>query len=722
MILWACVILARAQSDVDSLNRLLEQARQQKNMQQEVLLLEKLIVRTLANDSLQMQPHYQRLQRLAKQQPNDYYIQASYAFVEGLLEAQAGRFEQARKAYQRAGDYFLILGDSLQAAHMQTYVGNVAYYMANYGKAASLYLEALSVFERYGDEAGIGRVYNNLANIFNEIGEYEQARQYLEKSLAIDEKYGNWAGVMISYNNLANAYRGLGQYDRALKLYKQYLQMAKQYQTHKGIGVVLRNMGEIYLLLQAYERADSCFRLGLAYEEAGNRNPVELADFYLNLGRLYYAQHQYAEALAYAQQALQQASQLSHSALMAEIYALLSGIYAHRQQYKAAWYASRHYDSLYKVLYSADQRADIFRLQLRYEEERNQKAQELRSRAEQLAQLKQKQKELLLILAAAVVLLLGVALWITYHRYRERGRLLRAIEQQKVQIQQQANEILEKKEELEAYQHIIEQQNQQLIQNNQLLESQIQQRTYELEHSYKQLLRAKNDLDSFLYRASHDLKGPIARISGLVNLGLHEFNDARVLEYFSRIMYAAREMDYILTRLMSIHDIISLQPQAELIDLKRLFEQVMQDADAAAYQPRLSWQLRLEPSLQLWADRRLLYTVFFHLVQNAINYCNGYNGAHIEVHAMQRGTRYAHIHFIDYGLGVEEQVQDQVFNLFVKGSRSKGAGLGLYIVQLATERLEGKIHLKQSRAGFTEFLLNLPLRPGYMQQALRESS
>ena len=55
------------------------------------------------------------------------------------------------------------------------------------------------------------------------------------------------------------------------------------------------------------------------------------------------------------------------------------------------------------------------------------------------------------------------------------------------------------------------------------------------------------------------------------------------------------------------------------------------------------------------------------------------------------------ITFQDNGQGVEDEYKNRVFEMFFRGNdNSKGNGLGLYIVEKAIEKLQGKIHFEST--------------------------
>ncbi|MGB0526096.1 MAG: sensor histidine kinase, partial [Flammeovirgaceae bacterium] len=63
----------------------------------------------------------------------------------------------------------------------------------------------------------------------------------------------------------------------------------------------------------------------------------------------------------------------------------------------------------------------------------------------------------------------------------------------------------------------------------------------------------------------------------------------------------------------------------------------------------------------------------------------------------------------DYGMGIEADVQPYILEPFFKGTdRSRGNGLGLFLVQKATEKLEGQLSFKSVPNEYTLFSVKLP--------------
>ena len=72
---------------------------------------------------------------------------------------------------------------------------------------------------------------------------------------------------------------------------------------------------------------------------------------------------------------------------------------------------------------------------------------------------------------------------------------------------------------------------------------------------------------------------------------------------------------------------------------------------------------------------------------------------------------------LDNGIGIEDALMDNVFKMFYRGStKSKGAGLGLYLVREALTRVQGTIELQSDLGKGTSIVVRLP-----KHQALQNS-
>jgi signal transduction histidine kinase len=287
-------------------------------------------------------------------------------------------------------------------------------------------------------------------------------------------------------------------------------------------------------------------------------------------------------------------------------------------------------------------------------------------------------------------------------------RAIGEIQWQNREIKEQKTQIELKSADLEKAQLLIQNQNKQLKFSNHILEERVSQRTDELKFAYQDLLRAHKQLDHFTYRSAHDLKGPIARLLGLCYIGKMEVEEEKAIEYFSRLENSAIEMSNLLNRLMQTHEIKTKQIQPSSVNIQSV---VLSVWEKLLVQEKHQLMLDMElGSFHISTDEPLFEIMLSNILENAIRFSlPEEKEAWVKVTIAETELGQFAISITDNGRGIPVEVANKVFEMFVIGTQDgKGDGIGLYEAQVIAERLKGKIWLKNSEKGYTEFEVILP--------------
>lgn len=283
------------------------------------------------------------------------------------------------------------------------------------------------------------------------------------------------------------------------------------------------------------------------------------------------------------------------------------------------------------------------------------------------------------------------------------------IQWQNREIKAQKEQLEHKSSDLEKAQEIISGQNKQLKSSNHILEERVSQRTKELKFAYQDLLRAHKQLDHFTYRSAHDLRGPIARLLGLCHIGKMEVQEEKALEYLSKLEISAQEMSHLLTRLMQTHEIKTKQIQPSIINVQSTIRSIWEDLNSEKSSP-LKLEMEISDNINISTDKILFEIMIFRILENADDFkLREEPHPTIKVKISETEIGQIAISITDNGQGIPVEVSHKVFEMFVIGTQNgKGAGIGLYESQIISERLKGKIWLKSSETGHTEFEIILP--------------
>jgi signal transduction histidine kinase len=107
----------------------------------------------------------------------------------------------------------------------------------------------------------------------------------------------------------------------------------------------------------------------------------------------------------------------------------------------------------------------------------------------------------------------------------------------------------------------------------------------------------------------------------------------------------------------------------------------------------------------------LVETIVYNLVENAVFFTSLQEDRPVAVgvRIVEQGTS-IYIEVQDNGGGIDRTIRHRVYDMFFKGTeRSKGHGLGLYIVQKAVQTLEGDIDFVSDASMGTKFTVRLPV-------------
>ena len=117
---------------------------------------------------------------------------------------------------------------------------------------------------------------------------------------------------------------------------------------------------------------------------------------------------------------------------------------------------------------------------------------------------------------------------------------------------------------------VIQEKNQELDNKNKELDFQVEKKTADLARANSSLKQVNDELDNFIYKTSHDIRGPLASLKGMCNVALMDVQDPVALDYLRKLDATAERLNTILTRLVIINQINNSKLTVERIDLKVL--------------------------------------------------------------------------------------------------------------------------------------------------------
>ncbi|GAL85831.1 sensor histidine kinase [Sporocytophaga myxococcoides] len=223
-----------------------------------------------------------------------------------------------------------------------------------------------------------------------------------------------------------------------------------------------------------------------------------------------------------------------------------------------------------------------------------------------------------------------------------------------------------------------------------------------------ELLYKNQELDTFCYKVSHDLKGPVASLKGLCSTARLEIKDPLAVEYFSQIDSTLIRLNEIIYNLIELTKIKEGQVDLTLIEPEILIKNALVILQKTDYMQKIDIAIDTYAVNELFSDYRYLNTIFLNLLENALKYSKNQEDSFIRI-TIADHKKGILITFEDNGIGIEREFQAKVFDMFFRATDySKGSGLGLYLVKNAVEKVNGTIDLKSEAGKGTTFFVYLP--------------
>lgn len=217
----------------------------------------------------------------------------------------------------------------------------------------------------------------------------------------------------------------------------------------------------------------------------------------------------------------------------------------------------------------------------------------------------------------------------------------------------------------------------------------------------RELAEEKNrELDIFVYKASHDITGPLKSIIGLTKVGMQDIKSPEAKNYFDLILKNTSRLDSILGDLIMVTKMKQSESKRAKINFDLMIKEILSSFEYLPSYKEMDFKVSINEEKDFYSDPTLLYSVFQNMIENAIKYKKPSSPLfqnkdrsylHIEVEAKAEETT---VVFSDNGLGIAKELQPKIFDMFFRVNNNvQGSGLGLYLVKISVEKLGGTIRV-----------------------------
>ncbi|MFA0962375.1 ATP-binding protein [Roseivirga sp. BDSF3-8] len=325
----------------------------------------------------------------------------------------------------------------------------------------------------------------------------------------------------------------------------------------------------------------------------------------------------------------------------------------------------------------------------------------------EINELKLKNSRLMSVFLSVIVALCIFILYQSFRRYKLKSRINKELHAQNKKIREQKDKIQQQRDEIAIQKDVIEQQNEELLATNHFLEEKVLERTNKLRKAYKDLKDFNTELDTFIYKAYHDIRGPLISMKGLCQISLSHVKDETALEYLTQMNVVTHRMNDLMNSMLRITEVKDKAICKENIETEKIINEIIGPYTQNGHSINFSYDIQTE---RLITDKELLQTILENIVKNAVqySYVPGEQPSKISISAERQNGHFI-VNIIDDGIGIPEEVASRIFDMFYRGTtNSEGFGLGLYTARVAARRLKGELKYKKTRQGHTQFSVSLP--------------
>ncbi|HMQ46171.1 MAG TPA: ATP-binding protein [Saprospiraceae bacterium] len=232
-----------------------------------------------------------------------------------------------------------------------------------------------------------------------------------------------------------------------------------------------------------------------------------------------------------------------------------------------------------------------------------------------------------------------------------------------------------------------------------------------LEKRNDKLLEAYQEIESFAYLASHDLKTPlrsIASFSGLIKRDISQAKYENVADYLSYVINGTHQMDTLITDILDYSRLSKASNgNVVFVDIDEVIHQSMSQVQLLF--PDKTFGIDVPKLPTILGNKTQLFQLFHNLLENAVKYNdNTLICIEINVEKQEKGYLFS---VKDNGIGIAEEYHHYIFQMFKRlhtKDQYPGTGIGLAICKKVVEEHGGKIWVESAEGAGSCFWILLP--------------
>lgn len=540
-------------------------------------------------------------------------------------------------------------------------LGWLYYRKGDYSKAFELATEALKISETYHDDSAIARCLNSIAAINYEQKQFGVAITNFRRALQAGNRSHDYTSIARSLNNIAHTMLHINDLDSA-KIYAERAVKASEIASNYYLkGYAYRTLGDIDLKHKDFNAALQKFNQAVLLADKKGNKFLKISTLH-RIGNTYFLLNQPDEALKHLLENIQLSKQYGYSDELEVTLKLAADVYASEKSIANAYAYQSEYVHLHDSLYNQRNTEYLALMQTRFESQLKEAEIALLKKDTQLKQQELNSQQVwmyftvgLLSLAAILVFVLLYSNWL-----KKKANGLLGIKNQEIQAQAQ------------------------------------------------QLSNLNVTKDKLFSIISHDIRGPLASLRGLINIiCMGELSQQEFINTSIKLRQNLDSVQEDLDNLLhwSQSQLYGIQINFEELKIRPIVNDKIRLFKEAAEHKEVTITNDISEDLTAFADKNHFNLIIRNLLANAIKF-NTRGGA-IRIQGKIVGDN-LEISIIDSGVGITSGDLKKLFNAQTRFSnpgtdQEKGAGIGLLLTKEFIEKSGGSIWVNSEPGKGTTF-------------------
>ena len=234
-------------------------------------------------------------------------------------------------------------------------------------------------------------------------------------------------------------------------------------------------------------------------------------------------------------------------------------------------------------------------------------------------------------------------------------------------------------------------------------------RNEELMLKNSELIKINNELDNFVYAASHDLKAPITNLEGLLQALKEDLGDN--LEHHEVILsYMGSALGTLKNVIADLSDVTKLKHEQDMpedVQIQDMLEDIKISLKPYIEHTGAVVQCTVMEFGTLRYPRKNIRSILFNLVSNAIKYSDPNREPVVEISTAITDAGVYELSVKDNGLGLAPSQTSKIFSLFKRAhDHVEGSGIGLYLVKRILDNAGDNIVVESEEGVGSRFIVS----------------